>query len=683
MYTFLNGSMRVRIDENHGWVREINDGELNWITDTSDWGRIRGFANVRSARELPNGVTFTYSHDSRPLCAEVTRTLTDREFIEEYHIRNEGAIDYFMRDGEFGIYFPIRCAVRRAYRSLNDDGAAVDEGACAEDPHAFLRQAANAHVWCGGEIAYINAVRIDGAQRWLSVYLEQGDIRDYEISRDVCVTNNGADYRGDVVLIPQPRHIGVGQELVLRFAIRFEECGREEALLAHPGHIALSADNYAAVAGEPVHLSARYNGEIKSAGVTMGEAPVEFAQNGNVLEWTDCAEQPGERTYRVSINGKRTWIRINRIEPVEEILRKRAEFIAKKQQCLDESSPLYGAYLIYDRAAESQYFDQAFPDHNAGRERIAMAVMLALRLQRSPDPTLRRSLDAYIPFMEKNFLDRTTGIVYNEMGRNNDNHRLYNYPWFSVFYVEMYNLTGDDAYLQCAEKILEQYYANGGKRDDSQCIPAFELIEILRKNGQEARAERIKQLLLLHVEDILDREMVSHSLEIGYAPEMPLSAATYLAQAYVLTGDSKYLPLMMREWKSAESFIDNQPDFHMNHISLRHFDGYWFGKRMRYGDLYPQYWSSLTGEMYYWLDRALHRPELYRKACDIFRENLCVYAPDGFASASYFYPRRVETYRSDPAKINRFLPVGETYGKWYDDWANDQDWALYFAMKRL
>lgn len=36
----------------------------------------------------------------------------------------------------------------------------------------------------------------------------------------------------------------------------------------------------------------------------------------------------------------------------------------------------------------------------------------------------------------------------------------------------------------------------------------------------------------------------------------------------------------------------------MYEAAIRHWDGYWFGKRKLYGDTYPHYWSALTVNAY-------------------------------------------------------------------------------------
>ena len=44
-----------------------------------------------------------------------------------------------------------------------------------------------------------------------------------------------------------------------------------------------------------------------------------------------------------------------------------------------------------------------------------------------------------------------------------------------------------------------------------------------------------------------------------------------------------------------ELFNGIEPSYHLREVAIRHWDGYWFGKRKLYGDTFPHYWSALTG----------------------------------------------------------------------------------------
>lgn len=62
------------------------------------------------------------------------------------------------------------------------------------------------------------------------------------------------------------------------------------------------------------------------------------------------------------------------------------------------------------------------------------------------------------------FYGEETGEVYNNVGKHTEFKRLYNAPWMSVLVLEMYNLTGDKAYLEKMFKLLSVYYSIGRRK---------------------------------------------------------------------------------------------------------------------------------------------------------------------------------------------------------------------------
>ena len=95
----------------------------------------------------------------------------------------------------------------------------------------------------------------------------------------------------------------------------------------------------------------------------------------------------------------------------------------------------------------------------------------------------------------------------------------------------------------------------------------------------------------------------------------------------------------------------------------------------------PQWLSALTAETYMFLSETGFG-DAYREAAEsILQSNLCVFFPDGFASAGYLVPYKVVQFTSDPSYKNDCLIPGTAYGHSYDSYANDQDWALYYIMK--
>ena len=71
-----------------------------------------------------------------------------------------------------------------------------------------------------------------------------------------------------------------------------------------------------------------------------------------------------------------------------------------------------------------------------------------------------------------------------------------------------------------------------------------------------------------------------------------------------------------------------------------------------------------------------------REYTNIFLNNLCLFKVDGSANNNYIYPYKIKLTESEPKLFFHPIP-GVYYGKKYDEWANDQDWALYLTYLYL
>ena len=348
-----------------------------------------------------------------------------------------------------------------------------------------------------------------------------------------------------------------------------------------------------------------------------------------------------------------------------ELAERRCRFIAGKQQCRDEKSCLNGAFLIYDNEEGCQYYNHAFPDHNAGRERIGMGILLARYLQERPDEELERSLDAFVKFVRGQLLDEETGEVFNDAPRCQDWKRLYNYPWICVLFLEVFRLKKDRWYLQAAFRIMKAYYRDGGSHFYAIAIPMRESVELFRENGMEKEAGELLGLFREHADRIagLGKHYPAH--EVKYEQSIVAPAATYLCELYHLTGEEKYRKAAREQLEVLELFQGRQPDYHMYEVAIRHWDGYWFGKRACYGDTFPHYWSALTGVAFREAEKIEGCEAFAARAEDALRGTLSLFFEDGSASCACVYP----------------LSVNGRPGDYFDPWANDQDWGLYFYLK--
>ena len=116
-----------------------------------------------------------------------------------------------------------------------------------------------------------------------------------------------------------------------------------------------------------------------------------------------------------------------------------------------------------------------------------------------------------------------------------------------------------------------------------------------------------------------------------------------------------------------ELFNARQPHYLQYEVAIRHWDGYWFGKKRQYGDTYPHYWSALTGNAYRLWHRISNDDKYHKMSEDSLRGVLSLFFPDGGASCAYIFP----------------VTINGELGQRFDDYANDQDWGMYFYMVSL
>ena len=294
-----------------------------------------------------------------------------------------------------------------------------------------------------------------------------------------------------------------------------------------------------------------------------------------------------------------------------------------------------------------------------------MGVLLARYLQERPDEELERSLDAFVKFVRGQLLDEETGEVFNDAPRCQDWKRLYNYPWICVLFLEVFRLKKDRWYLQAAFRIMKAYYRDGGSHFYAIAIPMRESVELFRENGMEKEAGELLGLFREHADRIagLGKHYPAH--EVKYEQSIVAPAATYLCELYHLTGEEKYRKAAREQLEVLELFQGRQPDYHMYEVAIRHWDGYWFGKRACYGDTFPHYWSALTGVAFREAEKIEGCEAFAARAEDALRGTLSLFFEDGSASCACVYP----------------LSVNGRPGDYFDPWANDQDWGLYFYLK--
>lgn len=657
-----NNNIHVEIDETTGYIIRIskNDSSTNWVLDNSTWGKVENFT-VETVENIERGVKVLAQNESETLRLSIRREITDEAYLERYVFINASDKELTITQETFAIYFPFNCAITKA--------------------PDFLEELCTAHVWCGGNTAWLYGERLAGGAPFLIVNMTEGDCSDYSVSRDI-VRKKACDYRGDLLLNPTPRKLKRGQSFTMSFAYFFSDELPQIALSKQEGFLSAYADKYTAHEGEEIELLVACPSGLHNLSVTYNDEALPFTVEGNEAKIVCLFTSKGEKKINIYANGKYTYVYVNIVEDTNTLYEQRTRFIVDKQQYHQKDNPLDGAYLCYDDDTKTTYFDNERPDFNAGRERICMGIVVLLQLQQKHDEALMKSIEKHREFVERELFDENDGMVYNEIQRDNSWLRIFNFPWFSIYYFEWYVLTGNLKYLKNSAKILLKYYQLDGAKQNSQMIEAVTILEQLKLNQQENLYEALKREFLYHCDTMIELDSFCQNNECGYISEYPTVLTSYMSQAYILTGDEKYKSAAAIYEPRIHSFYSFQPDYHLNSITVRHWERYWFGKKDEYCDTMPQQWTCLISWAYKWYDEAF-KTNHKKLIKDVIYNSLCLYREDGFAANVYAPAYKTTVYSSVKGYTALYTPTGVFYGKNYDERANDQDWILYFLKTCL
>ena len=527
------------------------------------------------------------------------------------------------------------------------------------------------HLFCGGNVSYVCAYRMGGEAPHLGLVLTEGSLGGYSVERDLAKMSND---RGCFILHPSPFELQPGEELKLSWKIFshegeadfFEKAGKLTRF------IRVNADKYVLFPGEGGEIKIEPSWEAKR--VTVNGEAAQWLENGVfAYHYGYGREQEyGDREFVIEADGVRTGCRILLHEAPEILADRRCHFIAEHQQYHapdGEKRGLDGAYLVYDNEEKHLYYNIE-NDYNAGRERAGMGLLMTARLRGLKargawDIGLAESLDAYRDFVLRELVDVETGQVFDDFGRDERWKRLYNSPWYATLCTEWYALYGKTEYLTYACRIVRWFYEKGGFVHYSIEMPILSLCRELKKAGMEEELREMTGLFVRHADSVMEIGVNYPPFEVNYEQSIIAPAANILLQVYFLTKEKKYLEAGRMQLSILELFNGHQPDYHRYETAIRHWDGYWFGKRRTYGDTFPHYWSGLTGSCFALYYAAAGEKEYAARAKASLRGVLSMIFPDGTASCACVFP----------VTVNGKKPDG------WDAYANDQDWALYFYIR--
>lgn len=600
------------------WIFSDDSYQMNWFREDVEYAKVI----------CPAALTYAVEH------TRIGDTLETRIVFT-----NNSLKPVFTSINSIGIYFPLQDQY---------DGSQI-----------CMHSRCHTHILCNGNVSYIMALRMGGTPPHFGMILTEGSLAHYSIERDIQKKSND---RGIFILHPSPITLDVGESFAITWQI-FSHTGKEDfyqKLAQFSNYVEVSADRYVVYQHETVNIFIKPTHKLKQ--ISFNNEIFTSRNDEFLIQRT--FDTVGEKIFDIVAGTIQTKLRLLVLPPLEQLVEKRCNFIIKHQQYTGHCKQLEGAYLAYDNEERHPFYSHLY-DYNAGRERVGMALLLIKSLQQKANSTYLNSVEKYIQFVLRELVDCNTGAVYNDIGYDSTYKRLYNCPWYASLFVEWYKLTRQTEFLTYAVNIIRRFYQDGGNAHYPIELPVLSLTKALKEANMHDEFTEIKALFIKHANSILETETNYPVHEVKFEQSIVAPAADILLQVYLLTNDITYLNGGKKQMEILELFSGMQPDYRLNETAIRHWDGYWFGKKRLYGDTFPHYWSSLSGNIYALYALCSGEMRYQKKAETSLRGVLSLFNPDGSASCAYVYP----------------YSVNGTCADYADSYANDQDWGLYFMLR--
>jgi hypothetical protein len=667
-------SFQVSIDDASGAVTSIanaNDAtgmswvsaseNAPWIPLSSRWGL--GFANVGTSLnraywtnakvQLQNdGASVSYTAGN--LSVVVQRNLNDLHdsFTERYVFKNIGSTSLNLASSttQFAIYTPFN----DHYTNTTDSE----------------ERRSHAHVWAsGGSSSWVKMTRMNGTGPHLGLVLTEGSLAGYSIEGRDTVTSSNT--RGVFLLHPSTFTLQPGESKSVAWSMFwhndwddfFDNC-----LQQSDQFINFNISSLSAVVGENINII--MEGAVNESSTVAGTVVTPLG-NGSGYGAIWAGSKVGEQTLQVIGARGNSTITVNVVPSLDHLSTLRTQFIATNQQVPESNVNKSGAYAVYDTQMKGIVTFDTATDRNTGRERVGMGVLMSRQLAVNPNQTLQDSLVRYYRFVCTK-LQNSTGYVGNDVG--DSKLRLYNFPWVMTLHVTMSKLNimlpEDIASPTPLERFMitmESFYSLGGADMYPIGLPIIEGLTALQNGGHTEAYQRALSLYTAHAETIFNAGTYYPAQEVNYEQSIVAPAAIFLLEMYRWTKNERWLAAAKPHFDLLLLFGGRQPDYHMHDIAIRHWDGYWFGKDRMWGDIFPHYWSTLTGVAMYHYGKATGELSYQTRAEGIMKANMALFGTDGSASCAWIYP----------------VSVNGRAGHYKDGYANDQDWALaHYLMIR-
>ena len=632
------------------WVLKTDGSQYQWIKEKYGWGLgyltiDNGKGTTRQEWSTPVSTQPDIIYQVENIQIQVSRISENGNLTERYTFTNTGKET--TRLSEIGIYTPF-----------NDN---------YPDAPTCLRSRAHAHIWDGGSAAYVNALRMGGTAPHLGLVLTEGYIKSYE-NWERGRNKGNSHTRGVIALNLPDVQLKHGESYSIAWNI-FSHNGNQDFRnkLLEKGSVLVSCNKYVFEKGEKAKIELHSLSPLKNCKLLKNGVPVKLVRKGNSWSAETLMNQTGEVRFDFQYNnGRRTHADCLVYTSVNDLIQKRTEFIRTHQQMNDPDDMRYGAFMVYDNTENQIYKNDTRNcnpvDRDEGAERVGMGVLLAKQYLITRQPELKEPLIRYANFIRKR-LQTKDYVTYSSVDKTGRN-RGYNYMWVAEFYFQMYKVTGDKQYATDGYKTLCAMFRQFGHDFYAIGIPVSLGLNTLKKAGMEDEYQHLKSEFIKSGDIFLKNGTNYPKHEVNYEQSIVAPSLQFLLQLYQETGIQKYLDGVQQQMPVLEAFNGFQPSYHLHDISIRHWDGYWFGKREMFGDTMPHYWSTVTAAVFHHYAQCTGDSSYQQRAEEIVRNNLCLFFEDGKASCAYLYPHKVNGEKTH----------------FYDEYANDQDWALVYYI---
>ncbi len=643
--------------QNMDWIVKTDGSQYPWVGENYGWGlgyftETKGRESVKHEWQTPVEIDSKGMHviyHAGDIQIQVKRWFEQNDLVETYRFMNVGQNAVSLSD--VGIYTPF-----------NDN---------YPDASTCINTRTNVHIWEGGSAAYIDALRMGDYPPHLGLVVTEGSIKSYEIW-ERGRKKASSQFRGVIALDLPAQIMKKGASFSLTWRI-FSHSGNNDfrkKLLGY-GSVLASCSKYVFEKGDTARVEFRSDQPLNNCTIKKNGVPIDAKMKGNMWLAETPMEQEGDVRFDFFYgDGKQTHVNCLVISKADTLIQKRVDFIVKNQQMNNSTDPRNGAYMIYDNETDKIYLNNTPnanpPDRDEGGERVGMGVLLAKFYLLTHEQALKTSLLKYAKFLREKLQtkDYVTYSSVDQKGRN----RGYNYMWVAEFYFEMYKITENKQFAVDGYQTLQAMYRQFGYGFYAIHIPVRLGLQSLKHVGMEKEYEHLKSDFIKTGDIFVANGLNYPKHEVNYEQSIVAPAITFLTQLYLETRIQKYLEEAKRQLPVLEAFNGFQPSFHKNDIAIRHWDEYWFGKREMFGDVFPHYWSALTGEAFHYYALCTGETIYQKRAENIVRNNLCLFFEDGRASCAYLYPYKINGINA----------------QFFDPYANDQDWALvsYLIVNR-